>query len=488
MAALTSTISAEGALVDNPEREDSAKIEFDAWGFAIEEARDSSRQRNRKRKLAAANVLNGLKPTASDTGRGRSFTVCICGKFSRNDAGGDLVLEANASGKTNVVNAQYCGSAWTCADCAQHLGISRGSYVEKAIDALRRAGYRIVMTTMTVPHKLSECCGVVFDRLKAAHAKLDANGSYRVLTARLGYVGRIRSVEVTYGASGWHVHSHEIMVFEGPGAETTAAEDNAWASEMSSAVFPIWDRIIVSVSGQRASRNHGFTVVPVWSATDYVAKLPEQAAKREEAGKDRWGAQAELTKAHVKKAEKGGRTPWDILDGCYKGDETDIELFRDYARATWNRTQFETTKRLRELLATFDITLGSDLEIIREEPDFVFADEVEEAENDGDQSHLTVDRILIDRANQSAAHLANSRWLEQVRHDVELELVMDLPAAMRARGFRLELVESLRYVGSRVRQDLPQEAYFDRNLCVEPGHFEPNVWRATFVGLPEVSE
>lgn len=474
------TISAEGALVDT-QREDSANI--DAWGFSMEQAPDTSRQRNRKRKLAAQRVLRGQKPTLSDKGRGRSFTVCICGKFSRNDVGGDLIIEATAMSKTNVGNAQFCGSGWTCADCATHIGITRGSYVEKAIELLRGSGFRIVMTTTTVPHKKGESCTVVFDRLKAAHAKLDAHGSYRALRDKRGYVGRIRSIEVTEGASGWHVHSHDLEVYEGAEEQTSSAQDNSWAIELQTAVFPIWNTIIVGLTGKNASQKHGFTVVPVWSNTDYTVKLPEQAAKREEEGKQRWGAQAELTKAHVKKAEKGGRTPWDILDGCYAGNEADIDLFRDYAQGTWNRTQFETTKRLRELLASYDIALGSDLEIVREEPDFVFADEVEQ--DDGDQSHLVVDRILIDRASQSAAHSADPLWLENVRHDVELELVMDLPDAMRARGFRLELIEKLRYVATRTNSDAPQGADYDPELAREAAHFEPNLWRAIFVGREE---
>lgn len=521
MSALTGTISGEAALVDPPkgdlsQRGDSAKNktrckfkakaqarikakakaqaaakvseksapkpELDAWGFPIETARDTSRQRNRKRKLAAAKVLYGQKPTSPDGKvKSRSFTVCICGKFSRNDVGGDLVLEASASGKTNVGNAQFCGSSWTCADCAQHVGITRGSYVEKATAQLRAAGLRVVMTTMTVPHKLWETCGIVFDRLKASHARLDSDGSYRRLMVSLGYIGRIRVIEITYGKSGWHVHSHELMVFCGPECETTAAEDNAWADEMQATVYPIWNRIIFKISGQQASKEHGFTVVPVWSQNDYVAKLPEQAVARADSGKPRWGAEAELTKAHVKKAEKGGRTPWDILDGCYTNSEADIALFRDYAQATWNRTQFEVTKALRELLETLGVAqVGTELEIIRNEPDYVFADELEEMENDGDQSQLTVDRVLIDRDNQSAAHLGSPRWLEQVRHDVELELVMDLPSAMRKYGFRLELIEKLHYVATRTNIDAPQGQDYDPDLAREAAHFEPNVWRAIY--------
>lgn len=493
---------AEGFALVDVQREDSVKSvqelkkgDHQDFDCLVLELKDSSRRRTRKRKIAAARTLRGLSPVAGDgKHRGRSFTVCICGKFSRNDKGGDLIVEATAAGKTSVGNAQFCASAWTCADCVMHLGVTRGTYVEKATAALREAGYRVVMTTMTVPHKLRESCNAVFDRLKAAHARLDADGSYRLRMKKLGYIGRIRVVEVTHGASGWHVHSHELMVFVGPDGKTSAKQDNVWASNMQANVFPIWDRIIVAVSGQHASKDHGFTVVPVWSNSDYVAKLPEHAKKRDaeddarkaagEKPKPRWGAQAELTKAHVKKAEKGGRTPWDILDGCYAGIAADIILFRDYARGTWNRTQFETTKGLRELLASFDISIAADLEIIREAPDFVFVDELEE---DGDQSNIVIERVLIDRDSQSSAHLHAPSWLENVRHDVELNITLTLIDAMRSNGFEIELVSAGRFVNKTTNVNAGQGADFDKDDATIDAHYEPSIYRATFVPMPEPS-
>lgn len=482
-------LAAQRHLVD-AQREDSAKTEDSDW-WIVEPKADSSRFRTRSRKLAAAKALQGLKPGGDDAnGRGRSYTVCICGKFSRNDKSGDLIIEATANSKTSVKNAQFCASSWTCADCAMHIGVTRAAYVERAIDALREAGFRVVMTTMTVPHKLWDGCGLVFDRLKAAHARLDAHGTYRRMMNDFGYVGRIRVIEVTHGASGWHVHSHELMVFEGPAETTSAFDDNSWAMRMQAKVYPTWDGIIMAVSGQNASEEHGFTVVPVWSSTDYIAKIPEQAKKREaenearkergETEKQRWGVQAELTKGHTKQAEKGGRTPWDILDGCAAGVDADIALFRDYAQATWNRTQFETTKALRELLASLDIALGSDLEIVRDDPEFVFADELKP---DGDQSNMVVDQVLIDRDNQAVAHLANPMWLENVRHDVERELVLNLPDALRAQGFRLELIEAGYFQHKRTNVDAIQNGFFHPDDdAIEAAHYEPSKWRAIWGG------
>lgn len=333
LAAAAKAFEAElAAIADPAARWAKAESYLDAARIAKP---DSSRVSNRKRKLAAAQTLRGLKPTGPDgTVKARSFTVSICGKFARADRGGDLVIEASAIGSTTVKNAQFCGSTWTCPDCAQHVGITRATFVEKAIEALRSRGYRCVMNTTTVPHKTGETCAAVFDRLKTAQAKLESHGSYRKLRADRGYIGRIRVIEITHGASGWHVHSHDIEVYASTG-ETSAAQDHVWATDLQQAVYPIWNKIIFKLTGQRASEDHGFTVVPVWSANDYVAKLPEAAEQRQlenklrkEAGKkekQRWGAQAELTKAHVKKAEKGGRTPWDILDSVAKGVQPDAD-------------------------------------------------------------------------------------------------------------------------------------------------------------------
>ena len=473
--------SGAAALVESPKREDSA--EWTPTAFP-----DTSRTRNRKRRFEAESILRGHRPTASGE-RGRSYGVCICGKFSRNDQpSGDISVEVTVAGKTTVRGAQYCGSTWTCADCATHIGVTRGAFVERAITKLREEGYRCVMTTMTVPHQLEESCGTVFDRLKAAHAKLDAHGSYRDLLKRSKYIGRIRVIEITYGASGWHVHSHEIQVFEGSGGETSAAQDTAWAQAFQSAVFPTWDRIIRSVTGKAASLKHGFTAVPVWSANDYVAKLPEHARKRDDENaqrkaerkptRDRWGASAEITKAHVKKAEGGGKTPWDILDDSHYGDAAARELFLDYAKSTWNRTQFETTKHLRELLAGWGIELESDAEIVRKDPDHIFSDEAQEEEPEGGHDAVVLDRVFLDRDTQAAVHRAQPLWLARIRLDMEMEKTLFLPDAFREFGFRLDLITERSFTSGRVnpkwRPGMPEEQ------MMLPAQFTPAEWRATW--------
>lgn len=481
--------SGAAALVESPKREDSA--EWTPKAFP-----DTSRTRNRKRRFAAESILRGHRPTASGE-RGRSYAVCICGKFSRNDrASGDISVEVTVAGKTTVRGAQYCGSTWTCADCATHIGVTRGAFVERAITKLREEGYRCVMTTMTVPHQLEESCGVVFDRLKAAHAKLDAHGSYRDLLKSLRYVGRVRVVEITHGDNGWHVHSHEIQAFHGTGEDTTAEEDKAFAKTFQSDAFPTWDRIIRNLTGKAASLKHGFTAVPVWSANDYVAKLPEHARKRDEENaqrkaerkptKDRWGASAEITKAHVKKAEGDGKTPWDILDDAHYGDAAARELFLDYAKSTWNRTQFETTKVLRELLSGWGIELGSDAEIVRSDPDYIFSDEAQEEEREGGHDAVVLDRVFIDRDTQAAAHRAQPLWLARIRLDMETEKTLLLPDSFREFGFKLELIKERSFVSGRVnpawRPGMPEDQF------MLPGEFTPAEWRATWPNVPDRRE
>ena len=499
IAAPTAAKPAAGALVDE-ERVDSVKLDGGELVLDFKGKPESSRVRNRKRKLEAASILRGISPKPGSTGRGRSYTVCICAKFSRADkGGGDLIVEATANAKTKVRNAQFCGSSWTCPDCSVHIGISRGTYVFKAIAALMAKGMRVVMTTMTVPHKLHHSCESVFDRLRAAHAHMDSNKTYTSMLYERGYLGRIRVVEVTYGQSGWHVHSHDLLVFFPPKDGSSWEGMKTFADDLQKAIYPFWDSAIFKLTKQHSNVTHGVTVEAVTTPNTYLAKTPEKATAKdgtETTAKPEWGIDAEMTKGHLKKASAEGRTPWELLDGSHAGNADDRALFIEYAQASWNRVQFGTTPKLRQFLADLGISLGTDLEVVNEEPDYTFTDELED---DGDQSTVVVDRVLVDPTSQANAHMTNTLWLECVRHAVETEqLVYDadlegyfpitLPIAMRHQGFMLELLSSAHYVPTTIDPDAPQGLAYDRKAGKIAAHFEPNVWRAVFVGRDSINE
>jgi hypothetical protein len=85
----------------------------------------------------------------------------------------------------------------------------------------------------------------------------------------------------------------------------------------------------------------------------------------------KWGLEDEMTRSHMKKAKRGGYTPWDLLRvglSVYDGEPsislTPSEagsLFRSYAQSFQGRSQLFWTKELKGFL--FDGSYDGDYEL-----------------------------------------------------------------------------------------------------------------------------
>jgi hypothetical protein len=137
-----------------------------------------------------------------------------------------------------------------------------------------------------------------------------------------GIVGTVRALEVTYGANGWHVHSHEILFSRGE------------ARPDADGLLPVWQTACIR-SGFKAPNGHGLSVEDGSKAAEYASK---------------WGAAEELTKAHVKRGKEGGRSPWDLLRDGGSGDRQAAALFVQYAGQFKGKKQLVWSKGLRDLL------------------------------------------------------------------------------------------------------------------------------------------
>src|SRR5690606_10880838 len=187
------------------------------------------------------------------------------------------------------------------------------------------------------------------------------------------------------------------------GVEESAQIDNALALNIKNNLWKRWQTCVVKAGGETPNYTHGLDVRPVWSATDYIQKMPEAAAKKEAEGKKRWGAEAELTKAYMKEGRKNSRTVWEILDDA-RTNERDAELFAEYAEATFGRSQIEWSKGGRDLRKLFLQTDEvRDEELVYEDPDWVFEDELEDEIDQGDEN-LVIERITIDKSDSWRAH------------------------------------------------------------------------------------
>jgi hypothetical protein len=204
--------------------------------------------------------------------------------------------------------------------------------LEAALGFAREAGASVYLLTLTVPHKRWERCAKVLTGVRLAVRKFNSGGrSMKRLLERHGYIGQIRALEVTHGDNGWHPHLHLLLLLDGHPAP----------EELADLLRGYWRRACIKAGLEALpSDEHGLTVQDGSRASKYVGK---------------WGIEHEMTKAHVKRGGRGGRTPWELLEAAALGDEEAGELWKEFALAFKGARQLFWSEGLKALCGVADL-------------------------------------------------------------------------------------------------------------------------------------
>jgi hypothetical protein len=215
-----------------------------------------------------------------------------------------------------------------------------------------------------------------------AWRKVQSGAPWLRFRTQIGFVGAIRTTEITYGDNGWHPHHHVLLLTERPlsTAEVTAAE---------STLAAMWIRRVVALGGRTPTRRRGVRVEAVDDRgqvlAQYMAKVQEHQGqpRRTDIGK-------ELARGDLKVGKAGSLMPFELLD-----DETRSpvprRLWVEYYSATYRRRAFSWTRGLHDLLLPGEPE-KSDEEVL---------DEVERA-----PAVLLVEGVTYDRLIRQPAMLA----------------------------------------------------------------------------------
>lgn len=274
------------------------------------------------------------------------------------------------AGRGGVKNLQHCGLLWCCPVCGAIISERQRSDLAAGLDRARALGLGVGLATYTVPHYAAQSPQEVmgsqdkhsphYGGLALARGKFSAGRAGQDLYKALGIVGTIRALEVTHGAEGFHVHVHEVTLFDAPLQEGgdrlrvfEAAMRERWLYSIRKAGIPCndWD----------AARLHAFKLTAdAGKLSDYVTKMGREPSR--EGGKG-WGIEEEMTKSGVKMGKRAGRTPMQLLaDFTEEGDERAGRLWLQYVAAFRGRSQLRWSKGLHALLGVTKLT---EEEIIR---------------------------------------------------------------------------------------------------------------------------
>lgn len=229
---------------------------------------------------------------------------------------------------------QICASVWCCPVCSAKVTERRRVELAGGVGFWRsEAGGFLLLVTYTLRHSLGDSLAAVLSPLLAGFDALHAGRWWVGFSAKHRIYGKVRSLEVTYGASGWHPHIHTLY-FLGSG-------DLPAVNAFELALKERWSYLLKK-QGRDASWEHG---VDVRMSDEDIAEYIAKYAKDKE-----WTIEHEMTKSPSKIGKIGGRTAFQLLKDYSEGDSTSGRLFIQYAVSFKGKSQLHWSKGLRSLL------------------------------------------------------------------------------------------------------------------------------------------
>lgn len=259
-----------------------------------------------------------------------------------------------------------CNRVWTCPVCSARISNQRREELTQALAAAKLLGLHPVLVTYTLRHDGSDPLQHVLSGLLDALRAFKSGRAYQDIKDEYGIVGGIRSLEMTYGQSGWHPHVHELLFLDQNLSPMALAGLRKW----------LVDRWVASLRklGFDASYAHGIDVRNADSKiAEYVAKFGREPREME------WGIEHELANAASKKAHADGLTPFQLLESYDIGDKLAERLFLEYAAAMQKHLQLRWSPGLRALLKMPEELADEQLTLIEDTPAAYTAVEIDRA-------------------------------------------------------------------------------------------------------------
>jgi hypothetical protein len=236
-----------------------------------------------------------------------------------------------------------CGSVWACPLCAAKIQERRRGEIEQLLSWHRDVNSgQAVMVTFTFPHVRFDRLADLLHKQSLAFKFLRSGRAWVELTKSLGYVGLVRSLEVTHGGNGWHPHTHELWLVDRGVVQIKLLGQlvKLWKSAcfkaglIDQAAFEGLGPFDIRSVDVRANVDSG----------DYLAK---QDGSRE------WGLADEIAKASSKEGRLKGVHPHRFLSRREPGDDL---RYLEYCKAMKGKRQIFWSHGLKAKALIVDFT------------------------------------------------------------------------------------------------------------------------------------
>lgn len=224
-----------------------------------------------------------------------------------------------------------CSSVWLCPICSARISERRALDLHQAVKRAEALGWQVVLVTLTFAHRIDDRLRTTLARFGKAIGYAHSGRAWTDARKQFGWLGAVRSFEVTHGRNGWHPHAHELWFFP------AGVDVDAWAAVYRERWMRALDHSGLSANehGFRCDRARG-------SIAQYVSKYGREP---------RWGPGRELAKSAHKRGRSDSLTPFQLLSLSAEGVAGATVLFREYGEAVKGRRQLQWSPGLRAALS-----------------------------------------------------------------------------------------------------------------------------------------
>jgi hypothetical protein len=215
--------------------------------------------------------------------------------------------------------------------CARKIGAQRAEDVAKVLRAVAAAGGSAALVTLTMRHDRGDLLSDLWNALTKAWAAVTSGRGWAKDQESFGVLGWVRTVEVTHGAAGWHVHVHAVVALDMP---TSPEMMHCLGDRM----FERWERKLSKLGLSAVADKGGLDVRPVRMTADSIEAVADYISK----------VTHEITSPTTKEGRNGNRAPFAILrDFLETGNADDYDLWVVWEKTSHNRRQLTWSRDLR---------------------------------------------------------------------------------------------------------------------------------------------
>lgn len=238
-----------------------------------------------------------------------------------------------------------CGSVWSCPVCTATIQERRRKEICDAVAWAYDGGRQTAMVTLTFPHYRQNKLDDLIKKQADALARFRRGNVWSLFKKRSGWAGLIRALELTYGANGWHPHTHELWFVDG----------NFKVEDEKQFIVERWLNCCIKAGLVDASdelqiaafKLYGVDIKDRCDSSDYLAKNDDA---------QHWGVDRELAKASTKQGRAVGLHPFGLLALARDGDKVAGARFVEYAKVMRGKRQLFWSHGLKELVGVDDLT------------------------------------------------------------------------------------------------------------------------------------